>query len=146
MGHREETMDFDRVIADLQSKIIKQERALYSAKVIEEAHNPSNVGRIPEPDAYGIVHGWCGDTMEIYLRLDGERIQEATFMTDGCGPTIACASMLTTMAQGISLEEAGQIAPEDLITALDGLPDESTHCAKLAVSTLREALANRCEK
>jgi nitrogen fixation NifU-like protein len=146
MGHREETMDFDRVIADLQSKIIEQERALYSAKVIEEAHNPSNVGRIPEPDAYGIVHGWCGDTMEIYLRLDGERIQEATFMTDGCGPTIACVSMLTTMVQGISLEEAGQIALEDLITALDGLPDESTHCAELAVSTLREALADRCAK
>jgi len=139
-------MDFDRVIADLQSKIIEQERALYSAKVIEEVHNPNNAGRMPEPDACGIVHGWCGDTMEIYLRLDGERIQEAAFMTDGCGPSVACGNMLTTMVQGISLEEAGQIAPEDLITALDGLPDESTHCAELAVSTLRAALANRRAK
>ena len=146
MGHRGETMDFDRVIADLQSKIIEQERALYSAKVIEEVHNPNNAGRMPEPDACGIVHGWCGDTMEIYLRLDGERIQEAAFMTDGCGPSVACGNMLTTMVQGISLEEAGQIAPEDLITALDGLPDESTHCAELAVSTLRAALANRRAK
>jgi nitrogen fixation NifU-like protein len=101
---------------------------------------------MPEPDVYGIVHGWCGDTMEIYLRLDGERIQEATFMTDGCGPSVACGSMLTTMMQGISLEEAGQVAPEDLITALDGLPAESTHCAELAVSTLQAALANRRAK
>jgi len=146
MGRRGETTDFDRIVADLQREIVEQERTLYSAKVIEEAHNPSNVGRMPEPDAYGIVHGWCGDTMEIYLRLDGERIQEATFMTDGCGPAIACGSMLTTMVQGISLEEAGQVAPEDLITTLDGLPDESTHCAELAVSTLREALANRRAK
>jgi nitrogen fixation NifU-like protein len=146
MGRRGETTDFDRMVADLQREIVKQERALYSAKVIEEAHNPSNVGRMPEPDAYGIVHGWCGDTMEIYLRLDGERIQEATFMTDGCGPSVACGSMLTTMMQGISLEEAGQVAPEDLITALDGLPAESTHCAELAVSTLQAALANRRAK
>jgi nitrogen fixation NifU-like protein len=146
MGRRGETTDFDRMVADLQREIVEQERALYSVKVIEEAHNPSNVGRMPEPDVYGIVHGWCGDTMEIYLRLDGERIQEATFMTDGCGPSVACGSMLTTMMQGISLEEAGQVAPEDLITALDGLPAESTHCAELAVSTLQAALANRRAK
>ena len=146
MARRGETTDFNRMVADLQREIVEQERALYSAKVIEEAHNPSNVGRMPEPDAYGIVHGWCGDTMEIYLRLNGERVQEATFMTDGCGPSAACGSMLTTMTQGISLEEAGQIAPEDLITALDGLPAESTHCAELAVSTLRAALASRRAK
>ena len=65
---------------------IEQERALYSDKVIEEAHNPKNLGRMPEPDACGIVRGWCGDTMEIYLRLDRERIKEITFVTDGCGP------------------------------------------------------------
>jgi len=135
--------DFDRIVEELQRQIIEQERALYSARVIEEAHNPTNMGRIPEPDAYGIVHGWCGDTMEIYLRLDRERIKEITFMTDGCGPSVACGSMLTCLAHEMSLEEAGKITPEDLLKALDGLPEESVHCAELAVSTLREAIANR---
>jgi hypothetical protein len=32
--------------------------------------------------------------------------------------------------------------PEDLIKALDGLPEESLHCAGLAVSTLHNALFN----
>jgi nitrogen fixation NifU-like protein len=134
--------DFDRMVAELQRRIIEQEQALYSAKVIEEAHSPTNLGRMAAPDAYGIVHGWCGDTIEIYLRLDGEMITQATFTTDGCGPSVACGNMIATMVQGMSLEEAGQIRPEDLIAALDGLPDESTHCAELAVSTLREAIAN----
>jgi len=142
MGHREETSDFDRLVADLQREIIEQERALYSHKVIEEAHNPKNLGRMPAPDACGIVHGWCGDTMEIYLRLDGETIQGAAFMTDGCGPSVACGSVLTTVVQGMCMEEAGRLRPEDLIAALDGLPEESVHCAELAVSTLREAIAN----
>jgi nitrogen fixation NifU-like protein len=48
--------------------------------------------------------------------------------------------MLTTMVQGISLEEAGTIEPEDLLAALDGLPEESVHCARLAVDTLQEAI------
>jgi nitrogen fixation NifU-like protein len=141
LERQEEATDFDRMVAELQRQIVEQEQALYSAKVIEEANNPTNLGRMAEPDAYGIVHGWCGDTMEIYLRLDGERIKKATFMTDGCGPSVACGNMLTTMVRGRMLEEADKIRPEDLIAALDGLPEDSTHCAELAVSTLREAIA-----
>jgi nitrogen fixation NifU-like protein len=142
LEHQEETTNFDRVVAELQRAIIEQEQALYSARVIEEAHNPTNMGRMAEPDAYGIVHGWCGDTMEIYLRLDEESVKEATFVTDGCGPSVACGSMLTRMVQGMSLEEASGIRPEDLIVALDGLPEDSVHCAELAVKTLWEAIAN----
>ena len=142
MEQQQETTDFDRMVVELQREIIEQARALYSAKVIEEFYNPRNLGRMSVPDARGIVHGWCGDTMEVYLRLNGARIEEATFMTDGCGPTVACGSVLTTMARGMSLEEAGEITPEDLLAALGGLPEESVHCAELAVSTLREAIAN----
>jgi len=130
------------MVEELQQQIIEQARAVYSDKVVEEFYNPRNLGRMPEPDARGIVHGWCGDTMEIYLRLNGKRIQEATFMTDGCGPSVACGSMLTRLMQGMSLEEVGQIKPEDLLAALDGLPEESVHCAELAVSTLQEAILN----
>jgi len=130
------------MVEELQQQIIEQARAVYSDKVVEEFYNPRNLGRMPEPDARGIVHGWCGDTMEIYLRLNGERIREIAFMTDGCGPSVACGSMLTAMVQGMSLEEAGEIKPQDLLAALDGLPEESVHCAELAVSTLQEAILN----
>jgi nitrogen fixation NifU-like protein len=133
---------FDRFVAELQQQIDEQEQALYSATVIAEAHDPRNLGRMPEPDAQGLVHGWCGDTMEVYLRLEGERIKDVSFMTDGCGPTVACGSMLTRLVQGMSLEEASRIGPEDLIAALDGLPEGSVHCAELAVSTLHNALFN----
>lgn len=140
--HQEETTDFDRLVAELQQEIEEQERGFYSDKVIEEARNPSNLGRMVEPDVRGMVRGWCGDTMEFYLRLDGERITEATFMTDGCGATVACGSMLTRIARGMLLEEAGGIMPQDLIVALDGLPEEHAHCTELAVSTLQNALFN----
>jgi nitrogen fixation NifU-like protein len=133
---------FDRFVAELQQQIDEQEQALYSAKVIQEADDPRNLGRMSEPDVQGLVHGWCGDTMEVYLRLEGERIKEISFMTDGCGPTLACGSMLTRLVQGISLEEASGIGPQDLIAALDGLPEGSAHCAELAVSTLHNALFN----
>jgi nitrogen fixation NifU-like protein len=133
---------FDRMVEEIQRQIIEDERATYSQKVIEEYYNPKNLGRMSAPDAVGIDHGLCGDTMEIYLRMNSSRIEEATFMTDGCGPTVACGSKLTTMVRGMSLDQASEITPENLIAALDGLPEESLHCAELAVSTLQEAIAN----
>lgn len=133
---------FDRMVEEIQRQIIEDERATYSQKVIEEYYNPKNLGRMSDPDAVGIVQGWCGDTMEIYLRMNSSRIEEATFMTDGCGPTVACGSKLTTMVRGMSLDQASEITPENLIAALDGLPEESVHCAELAVSTLRGAITN----
>ena len=134
--------DFDRAMAALQEQILQEARTYYSAKVVEEFYHPKNVGVIMGPDGYGSILGPCGDTMDIYLRLDGQRIVKAAFMTDGCGATIACGSMLTQMVENRSLEEAIAITPEDLTAALDGLPEEHAHCALLAVNTLRKAMAS----
>ena len=134
--------EFDRFVKALQRQIIEEARAHYSDRVVKEFSEPKNMGRLAEPDAHATVQGWCGDTMEIFLRLSGEKIEEANFMTDGCGPTVACGSMLTTMVQGMSLKEARRIRPQQLIDALDGLPEASVHCAALAVNTLHEAISD----
>jgi nitrogen fixation NifU-like protein len=143
MQHQGKETDFDRMIADLQEQIVQQELEIYSPQVIEEALNPQNLRPMPEPDAQATVRGWCGDTIKICLRLNGDRIEQASFMTTGCGPTVACGSKLTAMVCGKSLDEAGAVGPEDLLDALGGLPEESVHCAELAVNTLREAISNR---
>lgn len=134
---------FDRAMAELQEQILEQARAYFSAKVVEEFYHPQNMGVMMKPDGYGCVTGPCGDTMEMYLRLAEGRIVKAAFMTDGCGATVACGSMLTRMAEGRTPEEAAAITPEALTAALDGLPEEHAHCALLAVNTLQAALAGR---
>ena len=134
------TTEFDRSEEGRQKRTTEESQGVYSDTVVDGFHNPKNLGRLAKPDAYGIVHGWCGDTMEIYLRLTDGRVEEATFMTDGCGPTVACGSMLSSMVAGLSAEEVKKIKPTDLIEALGGLPEENTHCAKLAVDTLLKAI------
>jgi nitrogen fixation NifU-like protein len=136
------TDDFARAMAELQKQVIQDARSCFSDKVVEEFYHPHNMGLMMEPDGCGSALGLCGDTMEIYLRLDGERIVKAAFITDGCGATVACGSMLTQMVEGLSLEEAAAVTPETLTQALDGLPEDHAHCAVLAVNTLREAIAN----
>ena len=146
MTEQTDTNDFDRLVAALQEAILEREQAMFSAKVLAEARQPHNMSVMDQFDGYGLVFGSCGDTMEIFVRLDGERIQEASFMTDGCGPTVACGSLLTRMVQGKSLAEAAAIEAAEVIIALDGLPPEHIHCATLAVNTLREAIADCCPK
>jgi nitrogen fixation NifU-like protein len=131
---------FDRFVEELQREVDEQARAAFSAQVIEEASYPDHVGRMERPDAYGQSMGWCGDMMEFYLRLDGERIEAVRFMTSGCGPTIACGNVLARMLEGLTLDGGEAILPEQIVEALGGLPEEHLHCAELAVSTFQNAL------
>lgn len=132
--------DFDKMIDKIQNEIYEQERMIFSERVIKEYNNPKNIGKMAQPDAFATLTGSCGDTMEIYLKMDHDIIEDISFMTDGCGATIACGSMLTSMVKGKSVEEAKAITDDDLITALQGLPEENLHCAHLAVITLEKAL------
>jgi Mrp family chromosome partitioning ATPase/NifU-like protein involved in Fe-S cluster formation/predicted Fe-Mo cluster-binding NifX family protein len=101
---------------------------------------PANCGPLDRFDAHARVTGPCGDTMEIWLQIEGKRIARASFRTDGCGATVACGSLVASMAEGRSLEEAARIGQEKVLQAMGGLPEESRHCALLAADTLQAAL------
>jgi nitrogen fixation NifU-like protein len=144
MTETEEMDKLSRLVAELQQQIDEEERATFSPRVLELARRPRNMGAMLDPDAYALLSGACGDLMQMFVRLDGPRIEMATFMTDGCGPTLACGSMLTTMVRGKTLDEAVAIRALDLVAVLGGLPQEHVHCASLAVNTLRLAIF-RCQ-
>jgi nitrogen fixation NifU-like protein len=106
------------------------------------SQTPINVGRMNDPTGAAWIKGLCGDTMEIYLVINGDTIMEALFHTDGCAATYACGSLVTELAQGKSVAEALGISPKMIIDALAGLPEDHRHCAILAASTLHKAIAD----
>jgi len=134
--------DLEKLIEELQGKIEDDEEVDFSKKVINEYRNPSNFGTLENPDAIGKIKGPCGDTMEIMLKIQKDRITSIRFFTDGCGTSIACGSMLTKIVQGKTLDEVEIITSQDLDKALEGLPEDHVHCTILAVNTLRKALSN----
>ncbi|MFO7889729.1 MAG: iron-sulfur cluster assembly scaffold protein [bacterium] len=114
----------------------------FSEKVIELAYEPVNVGDIENPDGFARIKGSCGDTIQISLKLDNDRISEIKFLSDGCAATIACGSGITVLAKNKPLEQAVQITPLNLLDFLKGLPASHTHCVELAIDTFRKALEN----
>ena len=124
-------------------ELIKAEmRKVYSKIAIDHSMNPRNVGDMENADGFTKIIGPCGDTMEIWLKVKDDLIIEATFMTDGCGTSIASGSMVTEMAKEKSIIEARKISQQDVLSALDGLPEESQHCALLAANTLKAAIGD----
>ena len=131
---------FDDPFKELEQSIMEDMKQFYSEKTIDHFLNPRNLGEIPAPDGYGRITGPCGDTMEIYLKIRDGRVMNASFWTDGCGPSIASGSMVTELATGKSILEARTITQQNILDALGGLPEESLHCALLAANTLKEAI------
>ena len=124
-------------------ELIKAEmRKVYSKIAIDHSMNPRNAGDMENADGFAKVTGPCGDAMEVWLKMKGDIITEATFMTDGCGTSIASGSMVTEMAKEKSIIEAQKISQQDVLSALDGLPEESQHCALLAANTLKAAIGD----
>ena len=122
-------------------ELIKEEmRKTYSETAIDHAMNPRNVGDMADADGFAKVTGPCGDSMEIRLKVNNDTIVGATFMTDGCGTTIASGSIVTEMAKEKNVIEARKISSQDVLNALGGLPEESQHCALLAATTLKAAI------
>lgn len=117
----------------------------YSEIVARLIRSKENMGVLDQPDAQGFFMGSCGDRMQIDLRIINGNIVESGFLADGCSITTACGSMITMMACQKTLDQARQITPEDLLSALGGLPADHQHCAELAVMTLRDAVLDATE-
>ncbi len=147
MAEKEKTMGKDETIdkfaRELQEQIMAQIRKTYSEAVIDHWQNPRNFKKIESPDGYASVKGSCGDTMEMFLKLNDERITDCGFQTDGCGTTIACGSVATELALGRSFTRAlAGVSAQEILKRLGGLPAGDIHCAQLAAETMRRALAD----
>ncbi len=113
----------------------------YTDKVMEHFTNPRNVGEMEEPDGIGKVgNPSCGDIMELYIRVEEDRVVDARFRTFGCGAAIATSSIITEMVKGKTLEEAVTISNREVAEALGGLPDKKLHCSNLAADALEKAI------
>lgn len=120
---------------------------IYSEKVIEHFMCPQNTHSMPDADAEGRYGDpSCGDYLTVYLKVKDNRVEEISYLVFGCCASIATSSMTSVLAKGKTLEEALNITEEDIIQALDGLPENKIHCSNLGVSALRNAIENYLNK
>ncbi len=114
---------------------------MYSPQVLDHFEHPRNPGVVSNPQAsVQLENPACGDILQLTLRVASDRIAEIRFRAKGCVSAMACASLLTEMVAGKTIEEARRLRREELIAAIGGLPEASAHASHLAMDALKAAL------
>ncbi len=134
--------DFDELVKNMEEEILEEAREIYTEKTLEEAYNPKNVGELKNPSGAARVTGPCGDTVQIHLEVRGDKISDSKFITDGCGASIACGSVVTELVKGKTVEEVSKLTDKHILAILGGLPEDNIHCAALATDTLKAAIGD----
>ena len=116
---------------------------MYSEAVQDHFEHPRNVGILEQANAAAeVMNPACGDIMRLYLKIDGDRIVEAKFQTQGCPAAIAAGSMITEMLVNMTLEEAVGFKRDAVNDALGGLPPQKVHSSVLVEDAVKAALAD----
>ena len=111
---------------------------MFSAKLLDHFRNPRHAGDLAAPAiAVEVANPACGDTLQLYARIEDGRVAEASFRVRGCTASIATASATAEWLTGRSLADLPAMTPEAIEALVDELPPESKHAAVLCRDGLR---------
>ena len=112
----------------------------YAAPAIEYYIEKKHMGEIANADHVSELTGTCGDTMAIYLKLDGEVIADAKYQVMGCAGAVSSAMAVVDLIKGKTLDEARKICDGDVFGLIEDIPAKKHHCVQLSVKTLQKAM------
>jgi nitrogen fixation protein NifU and related proteins len=92
---------------------------LYQEVIVDHNRSPRNFGKLD--DANKTLEGFnplCGDKLTLYLKTDGDTINDISFDGSGCAISVASASLMTDAMKGKTLQEAENLFNtfHDLVT------------------------------
>ena len=109
----------------------------------DHARNPRNFGDMSEglADSHvSIIDPACGDRVDLWILIEGGRIFDIRFRSNGCAATLAANSMMTQLALGKTVEEAQQLKDGDIVAAFQGELVQQAGCPLAGVQALHRAL------
>ena len=116
---------------------------IYHEMIIDYSRNPINYGKIEDHDVtYHDSNPLCGDSIDIDMKIDDEKVSDIKFHGKGCAICMACSSVLTEIAKGKSLDEVKNISKNDVLSelGLENLQAVRIKCALLSLKVLKYAL------
>jgi nitrogen fixation NifU-like protein len=136
---------------------------LYQEVILDHSRRPRNFHQMA--DATRRVEGYnplCGDKLAVFVKMDGEKIADISFVGAGCAISTSSASLMTETVKGKSRQEAVQMMERfhDLLTTekpasanlgkltvFSGVREfpARVKCATLAWHTLKSALTDAGE-
>ena len=117
---------------------LEQKGSVMSTNLTEDEY----LGRMNDPTSAGVLKGPCGDSMEFYLVIKDDVVEDVKYYTDGCRNTHSCGNAVARRAKGRKVTDALSISAGEIIRSGECKQESGRHCAILAVSTLYRAIAD----
>ena len=138
-------------------------KELYRDVILDHNRNPRNFGRLEDATGVRRADGHnplCGDRLTVYVRMNGERVEDVRFEGSGCAISTAAASLMTEAVKGKERAAVQTLFDEvhTLLTRHDAQPERElgklaalsgvrefparVKCATLSWHTLNAALAS----
>jgi nitrogen fixation protein NifU and related proteins len=115
-------------------------KELYRDVILDHNKRPRNFGRLDPADARADGHNpLCGDRLSVFVKLDGDRVEDLRFEGKGCAISTASASLMTEAVKGKDRAAIGALFEKvhSLLTQQEAVPD--AQLGKLAaLSGVRE--------
>ena len=121
---------------------LTEEQEIYKENIIDHYKKPHNKRQIEDPSCIEKgINPLCGDHLELFLKVENQKVVDVSFEGDGCAISQASISMLTDFVLGKDLTELKNLT-EDEIYDLLGIPISHTRrkCALLSLNTLQKAI------
>jgi nitrogen fixation NifU-like protein len=85
-------------------------RELYQQVILDHNKSPRNFKKLETANHYAEGYNpLCGDHIDVYVKLNDDKIEDISFVGSGCAISKASASLMSTMVKGKSVEEAKKI-------------------------------------
>ncbi|MDB6089788.1 MAG: nitrogen fixation protein NifU [Gammaproteobacteria bacterium] len=100
-------------------------KELYRDVILDHNKRPRNFGRLEPSDAHADGHNpLCGDRLSVFVRLNGERVEDVRFEGKGCAISTASASLMTEAVKGKDKAAIGALFAKvhGLLTQQDAVP------------------------
>ncbi len=121
---------------------------MYKENILDHYREPHNTGRIADATfSHKELNPSCGDTIELFVKLEGGKVADARFDGHGCAISQAAVSMLTDHIKGMDVEALGALSKDDVFRLL-GVEIGMTRlrCALLGLKTLETGLQEHLTK
>lgn len=113
-------------------------------KFQELVTNRSGFAQMENPTATGeYFSDSCGDMYTFYLKIGpGERIEDMSYFTTGCGFGVATCAIVTSLVKGKTVGEAEQLTSKEVEDFLGGYPERKRDYPERVLEALHVTLAN----
>lgn len=125
---------------NLTNQESKEEKGSPSNTAFQQWLDTLSMRELKDPDGHARLTGTCGETIELFLKFEGDRVRKAAFRTNGCISSRVCAALAAQLSTGKSPDEIVEITGQSILDQLGDFPKGEEHCAQLAAETLQEAV------